>query len=188
MHALDGIRVLDLGTYLAGPFCGTVLGEFGAEVIKVERPETGDNLRRFGTDTDCGDTLVWLSESRNKRSVTLDLGDPRGLELLRELITTADVVIENFTPRVMAQLGLDDDVVRQTNPAAVTVRMPAYGLDGPWRDRVGFAQTIEQLTGLAWTTGFADGPPVAPRGVADPLAGLHAVFATLLGLAQRDQA
>ena len=78
MQALDGVRVLDLGTYIAGPFCATVLGEFGADVIKVERPGTGDHLRRFGTETDCGDTLVWLSESRNKRSVTLDLGDAAG--------------------------------------------------------------------------------------------------------------
>lgn len=89
MHALEGVRVLDLGTYLAGPFCATVLGEFGAEVIKVERPGSGDNLRRFGTDTACGDTLVWLSESRNKRSVTIDFADPRGLQLVRELIAGA---------------------------------------------------------------------------------------------------
>src|SRR6516164_1359562 len=106
MHALEGIRVLDLGTFLAGPFCATVLGEFGAEVIKVERPGAGDSLRRFGTDTACGDTLVWLSESRNKRSVTIDLANPRGIELLRELITTCDVVIENFRPGVLERWGL----------------------------------------------------------------------------------
>lgn len=96
MHALDGIKVLDLGTFIAGPFCATVLGEFGAEIIKIERPGVGDHLRRFGTETDCGDTLVWLSEARNKRSVTLDLTDPRGQQILRELI--ADIVIENFRP------------------------------------------------------------------------------------------
>src|SRR6185437_14989784 len=101
MHALEGIRVIDLGTYIAGPYCATLLGEFGADVIKVERPGTGDHLRRFGTETACGDTLVWLSESRNKRSVTLDCGSEQGRELLRKLIGAADVVVENFRPGVL---------------------------------------------------------------------------------------
>ena len=106
MEALDGIRVLDIGTFIGGPFCASVLGEFGADVIKVERPGVGDHLRRFGTETECGDTLVWLSESRNKRSVTLDLSTPKGIELLKELITTADVVVENYRPGVLERWGL----------------------------------------------------------------------------------
>ena len=118
MQPLDGIRVLDLGTYLAGPFCATVLGEFGADVIKLERPGCGDRLRRFGTETECGDTLVWLSESRNKRSVTVDLARERGLELLRDLIAEVDVVIENFRPGV-----------RRPRPAA----RPPAGSATSWR-------------------------------------------------------
>ena len=187
MHALGGIRVLDLGTYLAGPFCGTVLGEFGAEVIKVERPKTGDNLRRFGTDTDCGDTLVWLSESRNKRSVTLDLGDPRGLELLRELIVTADVVIENFRPGVLERWGLGYEAIQELNPRAILLRVSAYGQTGPNADLPGFARIAHAFSGLAFLAGEPDGPPVTPgsTSLADYMTGLYGVIGVLLALRAR---
>jgi len=127
VQPLDGIRVLDLGTYIAGPFAATILGEFGAEVIKVERPVVGDHLRRFGTETDCGDTLVWLSESRNKRSVTLDLAHERGRGLLRELIASSDVVVENFRPGVLERWGLDAGSITASISAA-----PLSGTRG-WR-------------------------------------------------------
>jgi crotonobetainyl-CoA:carnitine CoA-transferase CaiB-like acyl-CoA transferase len=118
--------------------------------------------------------------------VTLELGRPEARELALRLIGTADLVMENFSPRVMGNLGLEWDAVRAANPRAILVRMPAFGLDGPWRDRVGFAQTMEQASGMAWMTGYADGPPLIPRGVCDPLAGLHAAFAALVALEARD--
>ena len=118
--------------------------------------------------------------------MTLDLGSPDGLALLRRLIDTADVLIENFTPRVIDHFGLDFDSLRARNPRLIMVRMPAFGLDGPWRDRNGFAQTMEAVSGLAWRTGFEDELPTLVLGVCDPLAGVHTVFATLLALDARD--
>src|SRR6185312_7484005 len=118
----------------------------------------------------------------NKRSVTLDLGSERGRRLFTELVAGADVVIENFSPRVMEQFGLTDDVLRGVNPKLVFARMPAFGVEGPWRERVGFAPTMEQIAGLAWVTGLPDAPPVTPRGACDPLAGVHAAFAVLAAL------
>jgi crotonobetainyl-CoA:carnitine CoA-transferase CaiB-like acyl-CoA transferase len=189
MQALDGIRVLDLGTYIAGPFCATVLGEFGAEVIKVERPGTGDNTRRFGTETDCGDTLVWLSEGRNKRSVTLDLGQPRGLELLRELVTTADIVIENFRPGVMERWGLDYESIKALNPGAILVRVSAYGQTGPMSGQPGFARIAHAFSGLAYLAGEPDGAPVTPgsTSLADYMTGLYGVVGALLALRAREE-
>ncbi|MQY24129.1 CaiB/BaiF CoA transferase family protein [Nocardia macrotermitis] len=188
MHALDGIRVLDLGTYIAGPYCATVLGEFGAEVIKVERPGTGDHLRRFGTETDCGDTLVWLSEARNKRSITLDLGDPRGRELLRELIIGADVVIENFRPGVMERWDLGYEDIRRLNPRAIMLRVSAYGQSGPLADQPGFARVAHAYAGLSLLAGEPDGTPVTPgsTSLGDYLTGLYGVIGVLLALRARE--
>ncbi|MEV0708128.1 CaiB/BaiF CoA transferase family protein [Nocardia aurea] len=188
MHALDGVRVLDLGTYLAGPFCATVLGEFGAEIIKVERPTSGDNLRRFGSDTECGDTLVWLSEGRNKRSVTLNLADPRGRELLRELIQVCDIVVENFRPGVMERWGLGFDQIRELNERAIMLRVSAYGQEGPYRDRPGFARVAHGFSGLAYLAGEPDGPPVTPgsTSLADYMTGLYGVVGVLLALRARE--
>jgi len=122
-----------------------------------------------------------------KRSVTLDLTRPEGVDLVKRLIAGADAVVENFSPRVMEAFGLGHDVLHEVNPRAVVVRMPAFGLDGPWRDRVGFAPTMEQLSGMAWMTGYADGAPMAPRGACDPLSGIHAAFALVAALEQRDR-
>jgi len=121
-----------------------------------------------------------------KRAITLDLTRPECIEVFERLVETADVLVENYTPRVMDQFGLGWDRLHALNPALHMVRMPAFGLDGPWRDRTGFAQTMECITGMAWMTGFADGPPVLVRGACDPLAGMHAVIATLLAILQRD--
>ncbi|MFF2846315.1 CaiB/BaiF CoA transferase family protein [Streptomyces sp. NPDC058001] len=188
VHALEGIRVLDLGTFIAGPFCATVLGEFGADVIKVERPGTGDSLRRFGTDTECGDTLVWLSESRNKRSVTLDLGTPQGIGLLKELIAAADVVVENFRPGVMERWGLGWTAIQELNPRAVLLRVSAYGQSGPMRDLPGFARVAHAFSGLAYLAGEPDGPPVTPgsTALADYTTGLYGVIGVLMALRTRD--
>jgi crotonobetainyl-CoA:carnitine CoA-transferase CaiB-like acyl-CoA transferase len=188
MHALDGVKVLDLGTFIAGPFCATVLGEFGAEVVKVERPGGGDHLRRFGTDTDCGDTLVWLSEARNKRSVTIDFSDPRGLALVKELIAWADIVIENFRPGVMEKWGLGPEAVAEINPRAIMLRVSAYGQSGPLRDLPGFARIAHAYSGLAYLAGEPDRIPVTPgsTSLADYMTGMYGVIGVLMALRARE--
>ena len=128
---LAGVRVLDIATFLAAPFAGTVLADFGAEVIKIEQPKVGDPLRGFGTPTDAGDTLVWLSEARNKKSVTLDLRMPEGAEIFRRLVRQSDVVLENFRPGTMAKLGLGYDALKQINPALIYAAATGFGSDGP---------------------------------------------------------
>ncbi|MFW0786337.1 CoA transferase [Gordonia sp. CPCC 206044] len=189
MHALDGLKVLDLGTFIAGPFCATVLGEFGAEVIKVERPGTGDHLRRFGTETDCGDTLVWLSEARNKKSLTLDLTDTRGQQILRELIAETDIVIENFRPGVLERFGFAFEEIEQINPRAILLRVSAYGQSGPNRDLPGFARIAHAFSGLAYLAGEPDGPPVTPgsTSLADYMTGLYGVIGVLLAVQARER-
>jgi crotonobetainyl-CoA:carnitine CoA-transferase CaiB-like acyl-CoA transferase len=123
----------------------------------------------------------------NKRSVTLDMQSDDGIRLVKELVRQAEIVVENFSPRVMEQFGLTAEALLEINPKLVVVRMPAFGLSGPWRDRVGFAPTMEQIAGLAWVTGLPDGPPVAPRGACDPLAGAHAAFVALAALEFADR-
>ncbi|CAG0977800.1 partial Succinyl-CoA--L-malate CoA-transferase beta subunit, partial [Anaerolineae bacterium] len=136
---LRGIRVLDIGSFLAGPFCGTVMAEFGAEVIKIEEPGEGDPLRRFGTMTEVGDTMVWLSESRNKKCVTLDLRKPKGVEILLRLAAQSDIVIENFRPGILEGWGLGYEQIKAANPRVIMVRISGYGQTGPYRSRPGFA-------------------------------------------------
>jgi len=185
---LEGIRVLDIGNFIAGPFCATVLGEFGAEIIKVERPDGGDSLRKFGTDTECGDTLVWLSEARNKRSLTLNLADPRGIEILKELAADADVLIENFRPGVLERWGLGFEDLQRLNERLILVRVSAYGQSGPNKDLPGFARIAHAFSGLAYLAGEADGPPVTPgsTSLADYLTGLYAAVGVLLALRARE--
>jgi crotonobetainyl-CoA:carnitine CoA-transferase CaiB-like acyl-CoA transferase len=184
---LDGVRVVDLTAFWAGPSATHALAAFGADVIKVESIQHPDGIRYSGgmrSDVDDWWEYGWLFHgvNTNKRSVTLDLLSPEGIRLFKTLVGQADAVIENFSPRVMEQFGLGAQNLLACNPRVVVVRMPAFGLDGPWRDRVGFAPTMEQIAGLAWITGQPDGPPVAPRGPCDPLAGVHAAFALLAAL------
>lgn len=184
---LDGVRVIDLTAFWAGPAATHLLAAFGADVVKVESIQRPDGIRYSGgmrTDVDDWWEYGWVfhAMNTNKRSVTLDLGSDDGRDLFMRLVADADVVIENFSPRVMDHFGLTADVLLAANPALVIARMPAFGLDGPWRDRVGFAPTMEQIAGLAWMTGPPDGPPVAPRGACDPLAGVHAAFAVTAAL------
>ena len=189
---LSDIRITDLTAFWAGPVATQLLGSLGADVIKLEgvrrpdgmrfsagRPPTWDQWWEWGP--------VFLCSNNNKRSVSVELSTDTGRAIALELIAATDLVIENFSPRVMENFGLDWDAVTAANPRAIMIRMPAFGLDGPWRDRVGFAQTMEQATGMAWMTGHADGPPVIPRGVCDPIAGLHAVFAAIAALVIRDR-
>jgi crotonobetainyl-CoA:carnitine CoA-transferase CaiB-like acyl-CoA transferase len=192
IRPLSDLRILDLTAFWAGPSGSLLLASLGADVIKVEGVKRPDGMRYAGgrppgTDQWWETGSIFLAVNENKRGLTLELGTPTGHELALQLIKQCDVVMENFSPRVMTNLDLDWNIVSAANPAALMVRMPAFGLDGPWRDRVGFAQTMEQVSGMAWMTGEADGSPVIPRGACDPIAGLHAAFATIVALEHRRQ-
>ena len=180
------LRVTDLTAFWAGPVATQFLGALGADVIKVEGVRRPDGMRFSAARPPTWDQWwewgpVFLCSNNNKRGISIELSTDAGRSIALDLIAASDLVIENFSPRVMENFGLKWDAVSAANPRAVMVRMPAFGLDGPWRDRVGFAQTMEQATGMAWMTGHADGPPLIPRGVCDPIAGLHAVFAAVGG-------
>lgn len=187
MSALKGIRVLDLGTFIAGPHCATILGEFGAEVIKVEPPTTGDSLRRLGTNTDCGDTLVWLSEARNKKCVTLDLASERGRELLKQLAAKCDIIVENFRPGTLEKWGLGYEELKKLNPGAILVRISAYGQDGPMRTQPGFARIAHAFSGLTYLAGEPGGIPVVPgsTSLADYMSGMYGAIGALVALQAR---
>jgi crotonobetainyl-CoA:carnitine CoA-transferase CaiB-like acyl-CoA transferase len=187
-----GVRVLDMTAYRAGPLAGHTLAMLGAEVIHLESPGRPDGARLIGGVSQSEDRYweqgpIFAALNTNKKSVTLDLSDPRGVDLVRKLVTTCDVVIENYTPRVLDQLGLDFESLREHRPDLVMVRMPGFGLDGPWRELSAFAFVIEDASGLTWMTGHPDRLPIEPYCVGDPNAGLHAVFATVLALEHRDR-
>jgi crotonobetainyl-CoA:carnitine CoA-transferase CaiB-like acyl-CoA transferase len=188
---LAGVRVLDLTAWWAGPISANMLATLGADVIHVESINRFDGMRATGGQTGM-DGAWWersphyLCSNTNKRGLTLDLGTDDGLALLRELIATSDAVLENFSPRVLGNFGLGWETIQAVNPRCILVRMPAFGLSGPWRDNVGFAQTMEQVTGLAWITGFPEDQPRIQQGPSDPNAGMHAAFALLVGLHERE--
>jgi crotonobetainyl-CoA:carnitine CoA-transferase CaiB-like acyl-CoA transferase len=188
---LAGVRVLDFTAFWAGPFATAFLRSLGAEVVKVEAVQRPDGIRFSAAVRPHDDPLFYEKSglfhacNLGKRGITLDLGHPDGLALAKRLVERSDVVVENFTPRVLEQFGLDYDVVRRIRPDVVMLRMPAFGLTGPWRDRPGFAQTMEQLTGMAWVTGYEGGPPIIPGGVVDPTVGTHAALALLAALDHR---
>ena len=186
---LAGVRVLDIATFLAAPFAGTVLADFGAEVIKVEQPGTGDPLRRFGTPTDAGDTLVWLSEARNKKSITLDLRKPEGAEILRRLVRESDVVLENFRPGTLESWGLGYEALRDLTPGLVMLRISAYGQTGPMRDKPGFARIAHAFAGLTALSGEKDGPPVVPgsTSLADYISGIWGALGVVLALRVKER-
>ncbi|MGE0665351.1 MAG: CaiB/BaiF CoA transferase family protein [Sphingomonadales bacterium] len=186
---LAGVRVLDLATFIAAPYCATLMGEFGAEVIKVELPTIGDPLRRFGTPTECGDSLVWLSESRNKKPVTLDLRTPEGADLLKRLVREADVLCENFQPGTLESWGLGWDVLSAENPALVMLRVSAYGQTGPMRELPGFGRIANAFGGISFLAGHPDREPVTPGSatLADYMSGMYGVIGVLLALRAREQ-
>ena len=181
---LSDIRVLDIATFVAAPFCGTIMAEFGAEVIKVEQPGAGDSLRRFGTMTETGDTLVWLSEARNKQSVTLDLRKPEGREIFLKLVAKSDVVLENFRPGTLEKWGLGYDELAKANPRIVLLRVSAYGQTGPMRDKPGFARIAHAFSGLAYLSGEPGRPPVVPgsTSLADYMSGLFGAVGVMVAL------
>ncbi len=186
---LAGIRVLDLATFIAAPYCATIMAEFGAEVIKVELPKVGDPTRRFGTPTDCGDSLVWLSEARNKKSITLDLRKAEGAALLKELVKNTDVVCENFQPGTLEAWGVGWEDLRAINPALVMLRVSAYGQNGPYSDRPGFGRIANAFGGISFLAGEADGPPVTPGSatLSDYMSGLYGALGVVLALRARDK-
>jgi crotonobetainyl-CoA:carnitine CoA-transferase CaiB-like acyl-CoA transferase len=187
---LESIRILDLTAFWAGPAATQILGALGADVIKIESAKRPDGMR-FNSMKRPSEPGWWewspvfQSVNTDKRSLTLDLTSEDGLRVFHELVLVSDVVIENFSPRVLDSFGISWDGLHALNDQLIMVRMPGFGLDGPWRDRTGFAQTMEQISGMAWVSGFVDGLPVIPRGACDPLAGMHAVVALLAGLRER---
>ncbi|RIA55724.1 CaiB/BaiF CoA transferase family protein [Dichotomicrobium thermohalophilum] len=187
--ALEGIRVLDLATFVAAPFAATLMSEFGAEVIKIEHPKGGDPWRRYGTPTEDGDSLAWKSESRNKRSLTLDLGDARGREVFKRLAASADVVAENFRPGKLESWDLGWDALGEVNPRLVLLRVSGFGQTGPYRDRPGFARIAHAFGGLTHLAGMPDGPPVTPgsTSLADYITGLFGAVGVLVALRARDR-
>ena len=179
---LAGVRVLELGSLIAGPFCAKTLADFGAEVVKVEPPGDGDPLRRWRKMRN-GVSLWWQVQSRNKRSITLDLRRPEGQEAVRRLAARSDIVIENFRPGALERWNLGWERLSAQNPKLVMVRISGYGQSGPYRDRPGFAAIAEAVGGLRYVTGYPDRPPVRPNlSIGDTLASLHGVIGALLAL------
>ncbi len=186
---LQGYRVLDMATMVAAPYCAGILGEFGAEVIKLEIPGVGDPWRRFGTMTATGSTLNWLNEARNKKSITLDLRAPEGNALVKRLIEKCDVVIENFRPGTFEKWGLGPDVLKTLKPDLIFVRVSAYGQDGPYRDRPGYARVAHGYGGLTYLAGEPGRPPVVPgsTSLADYITGTYAAIGALMALMARNR-
>ena len=184
---LSGIRVLDIGTLIAGPFAATMLGDFGAEIIKVEQPGRGDALRGSPVDGEANRSGNWLVEGRNKKSITLNLRVPEGQALLKELIATADVLIENFTPGTLEKWGLGWDVVHALNPKLIMTRVSGYGQIGPYSKRSGYDRIALGFSGYMYPTGFPDRIPVRPAfATADYNTGTFAALATMFALYHRD--
>ncbi|TVR99930.1 MAG: CoA transferase [Rhodospirillales bacterium] len=187
---LAGIRVIDVGTFLAGPYAASILAEFGAEVLKVEHPIAGDPMRRFGTPTKRHDaTLAWLSEARNKKSVTIDLRQQRGVELFIRLVGKSDVLIENFRPGTMESWGLTWDVLSEANPGLVMLRVSGYGQTGPYRRRPGFSHIAHAIGGLSYLAGFPGETPVVPgtAPLGDYISSLYGAIGVMLALRHKEK-
>jgi len=187
---LAGIRVIDAASFVAAPYCASILSEFGADVVKIEPPGSGDNMRRFGTPSAHPDgTLAWFSEGRNRRSVTLDLRVPEGAALFKRLVADADVLCENFRPGTLEKWGLGWDVLSALNPSLVMLRVSGYGQTGPYRDRPGFARIGHAVGGLAYLAGMPGGTPVTPGSttLGDYATGLYGTVGVLVALRHRDR-
>ncbi len=179
---LVGVRVIDLGTMFAGPFTASLLGDFGADVIKVELPKTGDSHRGMPPVVK-GVPGPWTILSRNKRSITLDIRKPKGKELLKRLVRDADLVVENFRPGTLEGWGLGYDVLKRINPSLIMVRISGYGQTGPFAERAGFGTPATAFSGLTYLQGFPDRPPVSPPlALTDYITGLFGAFAAVMAL------
>jgi formyl-CoA transferase len=183
---LQGLRVIELGQLIAGPFCARILAEFGAEVIKIEPPRGGDPLRTWRKLHE-GTSLWWYAQARNKKSVTLDLKQPEAQEIVRRLARDADIVVENFRPGAMEKWGLGWDTLSGLNPRLIMVRLSGFGQTGPYRDRPGFGAIGESMGGLRYVTGFPDRPPVRVGvSIGDSIAALHGVIGALMAVHHRN--
>jgi crotonobetainyl-CoA:carnitine CoA-transferase CaiB-like acyl-CoA transferase len=184
---LEGLRVLDVSTILAGPLCCQILGDFGADVVKIEHPRAGDSMRGHGRQKN-GFPLWWKEISRNKRTVGLDLKQPTGAEIFRRLAASADVVVENFRPGTLERWGVGPEELRAANPGLVLVRLTGFGQTGPYAQRPGFGTLAEAMSGFAAMTGPSDGPPTLPSfGLADSICGIAASSGALMALRHRDR-
>lgn len=186
---MTGVRVLDIATFIAAPHAASILGEFGAEVIKIENPAGGDPWRRFGTATEQPDrSLAWLTEARNKHSITLNLRAPEGAELFKRLVKDADVVCENFRPGTLEKWGLGWEELRAINPGLVLLRVSGYGQDGPYKNRPGFARIGHAVGGLTYLSGLPGEIPVTPgsTSLGDYITGMYGAIGVLMALRHRD--
>jgi succinyl-CoA---D-citramalate CoA-transferase len=184
---LEGVRVVEMGSLLAGPFCGQLLGDFGAEIIKVEPPGKGDPMREWGRHSKAGHTLWWPIIARNKKSVTLNLREGEGQDLAKRLIETADVLVENFRPGTMERWGLGYGDLSEINPGLVMVRVSGYGQTGPYKDQAGFGSIGEAMGGIRYVTGYPDRPP--PRvgiSLGDSLAATFGALGAVTALYNRE--
>ncbi len=182
---LKGIKVIELGTLIAGPFCSRILAEFGAEVIKIEAPDGGDQIRQWRKLHE-GTSLWWYVQSRNKKSVTVNLRAPEGQEIVRRLAAGADIVIENFRPGALEKWNLGWEQLSQINPRLIMVRLSGYGQTGPYRDRPGFGTVAEAMGGMRYVTGYADRPPVRLGiSIGDSIASLYGVIGAMMALHHR---
>lgn len=183
---LSGIKVLELGTLIAGPFCSRMLAEFGAEVIKIEAPETGDPLRQWRVLKD-GTSLWWSVQARNKKSLTLNMKNPRAQEIALRLALEADIIIENYRPGVLEKWSLGYADLKERNPATIMVRLSGYGQTGPLRDLPGFGAIGESMGGIRHVSGYPDRPPVRIGiSIGDSIAALHGVIGAMMALRHRD--
>ncbi|ATE58633.1 CaiB/BaiF CoA transferase family protein [Thauera sinica] len=183
---LAGLKVIELGTLIAGPFATRIMAEFGAEVIKIESPDGGDPLRKWRKVYE-GTSLWWYVQARNKKSVTLNLKHPEGLAMMRRLVADADIVVENFRPGVMEKLGLGWDALSALNPGLVMLRLSGFGQTGPMAAQPGFGAIGESMGGLRYVTGFSDRPPVKTGiSIGDSIAALWGVIGTLMALRHRE--
>jgi formyl-CoA transferase len=184
--ALAGIKVLELGTLIAGPFCSRMLAEFGADVIKIEAPDGGDPLRQWRVLKD-GTSLWWSVQARNKKSLTLNMKDARAQEIARRLALDADIIIENYRPGVLEKWSLGYEQLKAINPATIMVRLSGYGQTGPMKDLPGFGAIGESMGGLRYVSGHADRPPVRVGiSIGDSVAALHGVIGAMMALRHRD--
>ncbi|MEN3292898.1 MAG: hypothetical protein V7642_2151, partial [Burkholderiales bacterium] len=183
---LAGIKVLELGTLIAGPFCSRMLAEFGADVIKIETPDGGDPIRQWRVLKD-GTSLWWSVQARNKKSVTLNMKDPRGQEIAKRLALEADIIIENYRPGVLEKWGVGYEDLKKINPATIMVRLSGYGQTGPMKDLPGFGAIGESMGGMRYVSGHPDRPPVRIGiSIGDSLAALHGALGAMMALRHRD--
>jgi formyl-CoA transferase len=188
VQPLDDVRVIEIGQLLAGPFCGQLLGDFGAEVIKLEDPGRGDPMRQWGREKPHGKSLWWPVVARNKKSVTCNLRTPEGQDLVRRLVARADVLLENFRPGTLERWGLSPEALWEINPRLVVTRVTGFGQSGPYAPRAGYGSIGEAMGGIRYVTGEPDRPPSrAGISLGDSLAATYAALGTLVALHQRDR-